>query len=60
MLSNSVAKVLKLSGPKTQKTIDMLDKVFNFLNISNLFAEKHSKKAFKAPYHSGDNFRLTV
>ena len=63
-MSNSVAKALQLtSGPKTGKMIefvDMFDKLFDCLNVSNFSAAKHSRKAFKAPYHSGDDFRLKV
>ncbi len=45
-------EILKL--PEVEKTMEfvlMFDKLFDCLNVSSLSAGKHSRNAFKSPYH---------
>lgn len=45
---------------KTIEFVHMFDKFFDCLNVTNFVAGKHSRKAFKAPYHSEKDFRIKV
>lgn len=64
VLSNSVGEALKrMNDPELEKTIEfvlMFDKLFDCLNVSSFNAGKHSRNAFKSPYHSAKDFRIKV
>ena len=64
VLSQSVAEGLKLTGgPNAQgmaKFIEMADKFFDCLNISNLNEGKEKRKKFRECYTSKDGERLKV
>ncbi len=52
-----------LKFPDVEKTIEfvlMFDKLFDCLNVSRMSAGKHSRNAFKSPYHSAKDFRIKV
>ena len=52
-----------MKDPKLEKTIEfvlMFDKFFDCLNVSYLDAGKHTRNAFKSPYHSAKDFRIKV
>ena len=52
-----------MQDPELEKTAEfilMFDKFFDCLNISCLDAGKHSRNAFKSPYHSPKDFRIKV
>lgn len=63
-LSNSVAEALNMmKDPELEKTImfcKIFDKFFDCLNVSSLDLGTRSRNAFKAPYHSGRDFRIKV
>ena len=60
----SVGKGLKLTGgddvSETALFVEMFDKFFDCLNVSNFNAGKRQRKPFKQPYRSGKDFRLKV
>ena len=64
MLSNTVATALRLTGKdeveETARFITMFDRFFDCLNVTDLDSGRHTRNAFKAPYLSGDDFRLKV
>lgn len=64
VLSESVAKALRLlGGPEVEETArfcSMMDKFFDAMNVGNFTCGRQSRKAFKAPYRSASDFRLTV
>lgn len=43
---------------ETVKFIEMMDKLFDCLNVTNLVNGKHKRKSFQDPYTSVDDFRL--
>ena len=50
-------------GPEAQATaefVQMFDKFFDILNVSNFTNGTYHRKPFKHPYRSGDDVRLTV
>ena len=50
-------------GKEAKETVlfaNIFDKFFNSLNVCNFTNDKHSKKVFQNPYHSGTDFRLKV
>ena len=52
-----------MKDPKLEKTIEfvlMFDKNFYCLIVSYLDAGKHTRNAFKSPYHSAKDFRIKV
>lgn len=55
---------LQMMGrPEFDRTIEFVmffDKFFDCLNVSNFVAGKHSRKSFKAPFHSEKDFRVRV
>ena len=63
-LSESVSKALKLTQGNrangTARFIEMMDKFFDALNVSNFTEGKHKRKPFQNPYRSDSDFRLTV
>ena len=63
MLSSTVAKALRLTGGEealeTAQFVDMFDKFFDCLNVTNFHAGKHKRKVFQDPFRPND-FRLTV
>ena len=64
VLSNSVATALRLTGGaevcETARFIEMMDKCFDCLNVSDFSSARHSRNPFKAPYYSSSDFRLKV
>ena len=45
---------------QTAKFVDMFDKFFDCLNVSNFFDGIHQLKPFRHPYRNGFDFRLKV
>ena len=64
VLSHSVSKALTHTlGSVTAGTaefVDIFDKFFDALNVSNFDSGKHERKPFKDPYRSASDFRLKV
>ena len=64
VLSDSVSKALTTIGKdeteETAKFVDMFNKFFDCLNVSNFTAGMHSRNPFKSPYRSKTDFRLQV
>ena len=44
----------------TAKFIEMMDKMFDCLNVGNYTDGKHKRNCFKQPYRGPDDFRLKV
>lgn len=63
-MSSSVAKALRLSGGdeavETANFVEIVDKLFDCLNVSSLSKGIHTKKAFALPYRKVDDFRIKV
>ncbi len=52
-----------MKRPEMDRTVEFVlffDKFFDCLNVSNLEAGRHSRNAFKFPYHSATDFRIKV
>ena len=52
-----------MKDPALEKTIEFcqtFDKFFDCLNVSSLDLGKHSRNAFKSPYHHAADFRIKV
>ena len=64
MLSETVSKALLLTGgeevKETARLLDLFDKFFDCLNVSNFTDGKQKRKPFKQPYRSLHDFRLKV
>lgn len=45
---------------ETIRFVNMFDKFFDSLNVSNFTSAKKERKVFKNPYRSGKDFRLEV
>lgn len=45
---------------ETSRFVLMFDKFFDIFNVSNFTNSLHQHKPFKAPFRTGDDFRLTV
>ena len=64
VLSNTVATALQLTGKdeveETARFVKMFDRFFDSLNVADLESGRRTRNAFKAPYRSGDDFRLKV
>ena len=58
MLSNTVAKAIKFhwgdEAAGTIKFIEMMDKLFDCLNVNTLSAGKKQRKPFQQPYEKSD------
>ena len=61
VLSSSVAKVLRAFGPNeaaaTSKLCEMVDNIFDCLNVRSLTESQKKRKPFLAPYRSIDDER---
>ena len=44
---------------ETARFVKMMDKVFDYLNVTNFTAGKHARKVFQDPWHPND-FRFKV
>jgi hypothetical protein len=54
-------KTLNIPGvERTMEFVLKFDKLIDCLNVSSLSAGKHSRNAFKSPYHSASDFRIKV
>ena len=64
VMSESVSKALRLTGgevaSETASFIEMVDKMFDALNVSSLSKGKLKRKPFLQPYRSSNDFRLKV
>ena len=64
MLSKTIAVALKENGgdevTATISFVEMFDKLFDCLNVSNLSTGKLEKNPFKSPYRAVDDFRFNV
>lgn len=64
VLSETVANALSLVGgddaAETAKFVSLFDKFFDMLNVQNFSGGRTSRKPFKQPYRSADDFRLAV
>ena len=63
-MSETVSKALKVTGgakaAETAKFIEMVDKLFDCLNVSSLSKGKLKRKPFLQPYRNSNDFRLKV
>ena len=63
-MSETVSKALRLTGGEgaagTALFIEMVDKMFDCLNVSTLSKGKLKHKPFVQPYRSSNDFRLKV
>jgi len=63
-MSGIVAKEMRKFGGEdvleTAKFIEMVDKLFNCMNVSFLSEEKYTKKPFLNTYHNSDDFQIKV
>ena len=63
-MSDTVAKALLLTGgeeaKETANFIEMVDKLFDCLNVSSLSRGKLQQKPFVQPYRSCNDFRPAV
>ena len=64
VLSNTAATAPCLTGKdeveETAQFVTMFDRLFDCLNVTDFDCGRHSRNPFKAPYQSGDDFRLKV
>lgn len=64
VLSNTVSKAMETRGKAetegTAKFVDMFNKFFDCLNVSNFTAGMKNKNPFKSPYRKETDFRLKV
>ena len=63
VLSESVSKALLDMGEEyseTAKFTEMMDKLFDCLNVNNFTAGKTKRKPFQDPYRQSDDFRIKV
>ena len=64
VLSNTVSKAIETRGKaeteETAKFVDMFNKFFDCLNVSNFTAGIKSRNPFKSPYRKDTDFRLKV
>ena len=59
-MSKALECVVGADAKATATFIDMVDKLFDCLNVSNLNDGRKSKKAFREPYTTNKDFRLKV
>lgn len=63
-MSSSVSKALKLTGGEeaveTAQFVEIVDKLFDCLNVSSVSKGRYQKKAFIQPYRKQDDFRINV
>ena len=63
-MSETVAKALRLTGgeeaKETANFIEMVDKLFDCMNVSSLSRGKLQRKPFVQPYRNSNDFRLAV
>lgn len=63
-MSETVAKALRLTGgeeaKETANFIEMVDKLFDCMNVSSLSRGKLQRKPFVQPYRNSKDFRLAV
>ena len=63
-MSSSVAKALRLTGGdeavETANFVEIVDKLFDCLNVSSLSKGRHQRKAFVLPYYKLNDFRIEV
>lgn len=59
-MSSSVAKALRLTGGdeavETANFVEIVDKLFDCLNVSSMSKGRHQRKAFALPYRGLDDF----
>lgn len=48
------------SVEETAKFIDMIDKFFDSLNVTNISSRRKKRKPFQSPYRKLDDFQLKV
>ena len=64
VMSETVSKALRLTGgeevTETALFIEMVDKMFDCLNVSSISKGKLKRKPFVQPYRSPSDFRLKV
>ena len=64
VLSESVSKALKFSGnssvEETARFVELMDKMFDCLNVHNFSHGIHARKPFQMPYRSVKDSRLQV
>lgn len=64
VLSESVSKALKFSGDssveETARFVELMDKMFDCLNVHNFSHGFHARKPFQLPYRSAKDSRLQV
>ena len=64
VMSARVAKALILTGgeeaAETANLVEIVDKLFDCLNVSSMSKGRHQRKAFLQPYYKPDDFRIEV
>ena len=59
-MCSSVAKALRLTGGdeavETANFVEIVDKLFDCLNLSSMSKGRHQRKAFALPYRGLDDF----
>ena len=53
-------EIKKLSMERTASFIQLVDRMFDCLNVGNYMDGKHSCNTFKQPYRAASDFRLKV
>jgi len=63
-MSETVAKAIRLTGgdeaKETAKFIEMVDRLFDCMNVSSLSRGKLLRKPFVQPYRNAKDFRIAV
>ena len=63
-MSETVAKAIHLMGgyeaKETVKFIEMVDKLFDYMNVSSLSRGKLKQKPFAQPYRNSKEFQIIV
>ena len=64
MLSETVSRALQLTGGReaseTAKFVEMMDKLFDSMNVHNYTEGVHKRKRFQMPYTISEDMRLRV
>ena len=63
-MSETVAKAIYLTGgdeaKEIAKFIEMVDKLFDCMNVSSLSRRNLQRKPFVQPYHNANDFQIAV
>lgn len=59
-VSKALPIVVGINAEGTAEFVRIIDKFFDILNVRNYVEGPRSRKKFKVPYRSADDFRLKV